>query len=43
MLKNVKTNPGSIGGKYNEGDEVEKLDDDTKRVDGDEKKSVGFE
>lgn len=38
-----ETNPDRVGSEYDENDEVEKLDDTTKGVDGDEKKSVGFE
>lgn len=35
--------PNRVGSKYDENDEVEKLDEAAKGVDGDEKKSVGFE
>lgn len=43
MQLDMKTDPNWIGGEQNKEEEVEKLDDAAKGVDGDEKESVGFE
>lgn len=43
VKKKKSTDPDWIGGECNENDQVEKLEDAAKGVDGDEKKSVGFE
>lgn len=42
-VNNMKTDPDWVDSEYNKDDDVDKLDDTTKGVDGDEKESVGFE